>query len=82
MVVITGGKSKSAKAEIANELVGLTEPTPYIAALFSFVAKQGKKEEADKVHQAKKTVGGYTRLSERVKAMSLFPSVYDKPVRG
>ena len=61
---------------IPNELVGVEEPTPYIHALFSYTRKmdaERAKMEVKKAHEVSYPVDA---LYERIKSVSLFPSVF------
>lgn len=59
-------------------LIGLPEPTPFIAALFSYTAKMDRKEAPvlkAKTHEETVPVSA----ARKIKAMSLFPNIYRGP---
>jgi hypothetical protein len=58
----------------ALEAVGLTDPPPYIRALFQQTAKENKEEAS----APKPNVGNADALRKKILAMSLFPSIYSK----
>jgi hypothetical protein len=75
MVRLTDGRVKKGEF-VSNELVGLSEPTPYIYALFAYTAKadaEKKRMEKEKAHEVSAPVD---TMARKVKAMSLFPNVY------
>lgn len=68
-------------AAIPDELVGLEPPTSYIAALFSHTAKMDKAKAEMEVKKGHEVTGPADSMARRIKAMSLFPSIYDKPAK-
>lgn len=77
MVHLASGGYKVKKGEyVHNELVGISEPTPFISALFSYTAKaDAEKAKMDK-EKGHEVVGLARGMARKVKAMSLNPNIY------
>ena len=67
---------KIKNVSVPNELVGIEDPTPFISALFSYTAKADKERARMEVQKGHEVVQPYTPFYEKIKALSLFPSIY------
>ena len=77
MVKLASGGLRVKKGEsVHNELVGITEPTPFISALFSYTAKADAERARMQVRKGHETIGASDSLARHIKAMSLNPSIY------
>lgn len=77
MVKLTTGKGKTAVDHIDNNLVGLSAPSPYISALLAWTSKKDEDDEKQRKAKAHEVTGPSNSLARKVKAMSLFPSIYN-----
>lgn len=75
MVQLTGGKG-SLNASIPGVLVGIPEASPFISALMSYTAKMDSQEDAIRKRKADEETGPIDDLCMKIKAFSLFPSIY------
>jgi len=75
MVKLTDGRVKRGEY-VSNELVGLEDPTPFIYALFSYTAKADAERARMEVSKAHEVSAPVDTMARKVKAMSLFPSIY------
>lgn len=77
MVHLASGGYKVKKGEyVHNELVGISEPTPFISALYSYTAKADAARAKMEKAKGHETVGASMSLARHIKAMSLNPSIY------
>ena len=77
MVRLASGGIKVKKGEyVHNELVGITEPTPFISALYSYTAKADAERERMRVDKAHEVLGNSMSLARHIKALSLNPNIY------
>ena len=77
MVKMVSGGVREKKGEfVHNELVGISEPTPFISALFSYTAKADADRARMEVRKGHETIGASKSLARHIKAMSLNPSIY------
>ena len=77
MVYLASGGTKVKKGEyVHNELVGITEPTPFISALYSYTAKADKARAVMESKKAHEVVGRSEGMARKVKAISLNPNIY------
>lgn len=77
MVYLTSGRPREKKGEyVHNELVGLSEPTPFISALFSYTAKADAERAKMEVKKGHETIGASKSLARHIKALSLNPNIY------
>ena len=77
MVHMTTGKGVK-RETVPNELVGLSEPTPFIGALLSFTAKMNREHERHQMVTEVKATAPTDSLARQIKAGSLNPSIYHK----
>jgi hypothetical protein len=78
MVHLASGGYKVKKGEyVHNELVGLSEPTPFISALYSYTAKADAARALMGKEKGRETLGASRSLARHIKALSLNPSIYD-----
>lgn len=78
MVKLISGKGFGGEA-IPGEAVGLMPPTSYIQALLDFTAKLDKEDVEKGMKKAHEVSGPVDTIARKVKAMSLFPSIYRGP---
>jgi len=75
--LVSGGMRVKKGEYVHNELVGLSEPTPFISALFAYTAKADKEQSMREKEHAHKATAPANELARQIKAFSLFPSIYD-----
>lgn len=73
--MLTDGRVKKGEY-VSNELVGLEAPTPYIYALFAYTAKADAERAKMEVKKAHEVSAPLDSMARKIKAMSLFPSIY------
>ena len=77
MVYLASGGTKVKKGEyVHNELVGITEPTPFISALYSYTAKADMARAVMEKAKGHETIGASRSLARHIKALSLNPNIY------
>lgn len=77
MVRLTTGKGKAAVDSIANELVGLEQPTPFITALYAYTVKKTKDDDKQKAKKANEETGPSNSIARAIKRMSVYPNIYN-----
>ena len=75
MVKLTGGKGNHHGA-IPGELIGIPEPTPFIAALMAYTGRMDRIENRIRKEKAHEESGPSDSLARKIKGMSLFPNVF------
>ena len=75
MVKLTGGKGELG-ASIPGVLVGIPEPSLFVAALMNYTAKQDKMENKLKKEKEHEETGPSHSLARKIKGLSLFPNIY------
>ena len=78
MVLLRSGRVTKT---IPDELAGIEPPDAYTAALFRFTAAQRRDAEVSRKEKATMAVAPYMDSYVRIKAMSMFPDVFD-PKQG
>ena len=77
MVRLTTGKGKAAVDSIANELVGLEQPSPFITALYAYTVKKASEDVSQKAKKAHEETGEADSLARAIKRMSVYPNIYN-----
>jgi hypothetical protein len=62
---------------VSNEQVGIEQAPPFIHALFGFTARADKEQAMREKESVHRTTAPAEGLARSIKAMSLFPSIYD-----
>lgn len=62
---------------VANELVGIPPPEPFVHALWGYTARAEKMMASLEKEAIHKTAAPAASLARKIKAASLFPSIYD-----
>lgn len=78
MVKLISGKGIGGEA-IPGEAVGLMPPTAYIQALLDFTAKLDRDDEVKRTKKAHEVSAPVDTMARKIKAMSMFPSIYRGP---
>jgi hypothetical protein len=78
MVKLTSGKG-GVIGSVPGVLLGIPEPSPFIAALMNFTVKQNKADQVEARAKAAEETGPTDTMSQKIKAMTLFPSIYSGP---
>lgn len=74
--LVTG---RSIGETIPGEAVGLYPPTAYISALLDFTALMDRRAIENREKKAKETSGPEETISQKIRALSLFPNIYRGP---